>query len=46
VSLITCGFCGHPGPHATITTDDGTTVCTGCDLCYPVEQPREVRFAD
>jgi hypothetical protein len=32
--MVTCGFCGHPGEHATITTTyGGVKYCTGCPYC-------------
>jgi hypothetical protein len=43
VVVITCGFCWHPGPHATITRGDGTKVCTGCAICQD-ERSRERRI--
>jgi hypothetical protein len=31
--MITCGFCGHPGTHATIIERGQATYCTGCPQC-------------
>jgi hypothetical protein len=32
--MVTCGYCGHPGVHATILPpDSGTKRCTGCAQC-------------
>jgi hypothetical protein len=32
--MVTCGFCGHAGVHATIATSfGGVRYCTGCDVC-------------
>lgn len=32
--MVTCGFCGHPGTHATIIEGPGApTRCCGCPHC-------------
>jgi hypothetical protein len=36
MALTTCGFCGHPGTHATIMSTSGgggKQRCTGCAQC-------------
>jgi hypothetical protein len=37
--MSTCGFCGHPGTHATVIESPGApTHCTGCPLCEAKRQ--------
>jgi Pyruvate/2-oxoacid:ferredoxin oxidoreductase delta subunit len=32
--MVICGYCGHPGAHATIVKEvGGTKYCTGCSIC-------------
>jgi hypothetical protein len=32
--MVTCGFCGHEGAHATIAREvGGVRYCTGCPRC-------------
>jgi hypothetical protein len=44
--MVTCGFCGHPGTHATITTTyGGVQYCTGCRYCQ-IELQRKRQAAE
>ncbi len=34
MGFVTCGYCGHPGTHATIAPPSGGVKrCTGCPQC-------------